>query len=364
MRCSPINIKTLRDDKFNFAYSFDLDSGFYYRTGIYDEKGLDTGKDPFMASYPHLLDVGIMGHCEHGKSGLCVKAGIGCYQNGLNISQANMTLKDFKKIAAESKGKLFQIALGGRGDPELHENFADILRCCRENDIVPNMTTSGFGLTAEKADLMKKYCGAVAVSWYRSEYTLKAIELLLSKGIKTNIHYVLGKNSLKEAYKLLTERKFPPGVNRIIFLLHKPVGLGKSENVLQASDPEVKAFFNLFNDEQYCNMAGFDSCCVPGLINFSPNIHVDSIDTCEGARYSAYITPDMKMTPCSFDQELKFYCDLDKYTIQEAWESLQFERFRTILGTSCPTCSKKSHCLGGCPIKKEIVLCDKIQEVK
>ena len=29
-----------------------------------------------MASFPHLIDVGIMGHCLHGKLGLCAKAGI------------------------------------------------------------------------------------------------------------------------------------------------------------------------------------------------------------------------------------------------------------------------------------------------
>ncbi len=68
-----INLKTVRDDRYRFAYSFDLDTGFYYRTGIYDDAGKDTGKDPFRASYPHLLDVGIMGHCVHGASGLCVK---------------------------------------------------------------------------------------------------------------------------------------------------------------------------------------------------------------------------------------------------------------------------------------------------
>lgn len=359
-----INIKTVKDEKYKFAYSFDLDSGFYYRTSIYDEAGKDTGKDPFMASFPHLLDVGIMGHCVHGSTGLCIKAGVQCYQDGLNKNQDNMTLENFKRIVDQSKGKMFQIALGGRGDPDMHENFEDILSYCRENEIIPNMTTSGFGLTEEKADLIKKYCGAVAVSWYRSDYTLKAIELLLSKGIKTNIHYVLGNNSLKEAYELLTENKIPKGINRVIFLLHKPVGLGKSENVLNPNDPKVVEFFNLFNEERYCNIAGFDSCCVPGIINYSPNIHLDSIDTCEGARYSAYVSSDMKMVPCSFDQDHKWSCNLLECTIEEAWESPEFQRFRTILKTSCPSCSKKAYCLGGCPIKKEIVLCHNIQEVK
>jgi radical SAM protein with 4Fe4S-binding SPASM domain len=305
-----------------------------------------------------------MGHCVHGASGLCMKAGVQCYQDGLHKRQDNMTLEDYKWIVDQSKTRMFQIALGGRGDPEMHEHFEEILSYSRENDIIPNMTTSGYGLTERKVNLIKQYCGAVAVSWYRSDYTIKAIKLLLEQGVKTNIHFVLGNNSIDEAIELLTENKIPKGVNRLIFLLHKPVGLGQSDNVLNASDPKVIKFFNLFNEDRYCDMAGFDSCCVPGLINYSPNIHLDSIDTCEGARYSAYISSDMKMTPCSFDQELKWHYDLRGNSIDEAWESHKFELFRTMLKISCPQCEKKSHCLGGCPIKKEIVLCDHSLEVK
>lgn len=359
-----INLKTVRDDRFQFAYSFDLDSGFYYRTGLINAEGGDSGRDPFRASFPHLLDVGIMGHCEHGSRGLCVKAGVACYQDGWHKQEPNMGLEDYRWLVNQCQGRMFQIALGGRGDPEMHEEFEAILSYSREHNIVPNMTTSGFGLTAEKADLMKTYCGAVAVSWYRSEYTLRAIELLVEKGVKTNIHFVLGNHSLAEAYRLLTGGLWPEGINRIIFLLHKPVGLGRSGNVLEAADPKVREFFQLFNEEKYCNLAGFDSCCVPGLINYSPRIHPDSIDTCEGARYSAYVTPDLKMTPCSFDQEMKWSYDLKGHTVEEAWESRPFEAFRTALKTACPHCAKQSGCLGGCPIKREIVLCEQVQEVK
>ena len=70
----------IEDKKYKFKFAFDTATGAYVRTGILDENGHDTGVDPFMASYPHLIDVGIMGHCIHGKTGLCAKAGIGCYQ--------------------------------------------------------------------------------------------------------------------------------------------------------------------------------------------------------------------------------------------------------------------------------------------
>ena len=216
----------VHDKKYSFKFAFDTETGAYVRTGVLDENGVDTGVDPFMGSYPHLIDVGIMGHCIHGKTGLCSKAGIGCYQSGLFVEEPNMTLENFRSIAEQSKGRCNQFALGGRGDPDQHEHFEEILRICRENNLVPNFTTSGYGMTHEIACFCKKYCGAVAVSWYRSEYTLRAIKMLLDAGVKTNIHYVLGNNSIDEAIMRLENNDFPEGINAVIFLLHKPAGQG------------------------------------------------------------------------------------------------------------------------------------------
>ena len=152
------------DQKYHFLSMFNPKTGAYVRTGIINEHGLDIGVDPFMASFPHLIDVGIMGHCIHGKTGLCVKAGVGCYQSGLTVEEPNMRLEDFVDIAKQCKGRVNQFALGGRGDPDQHENFAEILTTCAKNNIVPNFTTSGYGLTSQMAELAKRYCGAVAVS--------------------------------------------------------------------------------------------------------------------------------------------------------------------------------------------------------
>ena len=82
----------ISDKKYNFKTAFDTNTGAYVRTGILDKEGKDSGVDPFMASFPHLIDVGVMGHCIHGKEGLCVKAGICCYQSGLLVEQPNMTV--------------------------------------------------------------------------------------------------------------------------------------------------------------------------------------------------------------------------------------------------------------------------------
>ena len=347
----------IEDKKYHFKFAFDTETGAYVRTGILDENGKDTGVDPFMASYPHLIDVGIMGHCIHGKTGLCAKAGIGCYQSGLLVEKPNMSLADFRSIAEQSKGRCNQFALGGRGDPDQHEFFEEILKICRENNLVPNFTTSGYGMTPEIAKLCKEYCGAVAVSWYRSEYTLRAIQMLLDAGVKTNIHYVLGKNSIDEAIERLQNNDFPKGINAVIFLLHKPAGQGTKANMLSADDPRVAMFFAEV-DKRHPFKVGMDSCNVPGAINFCKSIMPESLDTCEGGRYSCYISSEMVMVPCSFDQKNRYEVSLRKNTIEEAWNSEAFERFRNKMRGACPGCEKKELCMGGCPLMPEIVFCE------
>lgn len=348
----------IRKDE-NFVTLFDPQTGAYLRTGII-KNGKDTGVDPFMASFPELLDVGIMGHCEHGQKGLCVKAGIECYQDGLHQNKPNMCLQDFESIVRQCRRRTYQFALGGCGDPDQHENFREILEICTKEGIVPNFTTSGLGLTQEKAILCRKYCGAVAVSWYRSEYTVGAIERLVNAGVKTNIHYVLNRFSIHEAVERLTMHDFPEGINAVVFLLHKPVGLGKRENIVTIDNEEFQRLIRLISSDKIAYKIGFDSCTVPALIHIKNNIAENSLDTCEGARWSAYISPDMKIMPCSFDnQEMRWAVDLREYTIEEAWNSRKFEDFRNCFRMACPDCENYRTCMGGCPIRPEIVLCEK-----
>lgn len=364
MKKLPADKYKIFDEKYRFETWFDRKSGSYLRLNIIDDEGKDTGEDPFMASFPHLLDIGIMGHCAHGLSGACSLAGIQCYQSGGKINAPNMTFENFKKIADQCKGRVHQFALGGRGDPDMHEHFEEILMYARKLGIIPNITTSGFGLDEKKAKLIAKYCGAAAVSYYRKDYTQKAIDLLVKAGITTNLHYVLGKNSIDEAIQMLKNGSIPKGIDRIIFLLFKPVGQGNEENVLSAEDERLSILFSMFDNPKTLNRVGYDSCTIPALINYNTKIDPQSFDTCEGARFSAYISSDMMMTPCSFDRAGKYAVSLQDKTIDEVWNSNAFDTFRGILGNSCPDCKNKMNCLGGCPIIPQIVLCKEKQRMK
>ena len=119
--------------------------------------------------------------------------------------------------------------------------------------------------------------------------------MLVNAKVTTNIHYVLSNSSIEEAITLLEQNKFPKGINAVIFLLHKPVGLGQLKNVLPYHDPRLQHFFQLVDSNNYDFKIGFDSCSIPAILSFTSNLSKESIDTCEGARWSVYITADMKM---------------------------------------------------------------------
>lgn len=378
-----LNISLYEDPEYHFREFFDKE------TGLWITGDCEDGTTPFRRSFPSLLDIGIMGHCPNGKVGICAKAGIQCYQNAPNSTRDNMKLEDFKTIIDQCKGKTFQVALGGAGDPNLHENFKEIVEYCRDNGIIPNYTTSGFNLTDEQVEISKQ-CGAVAVSQYSrleigqmpsyqvledgsriptemmqvfsetNPQTNIAIQKFLDAGITTNIHYVLGKNTIKEAIIRLKNNLFPDGINAIVFLLHKPVGLGQESNMLHYDDLEVKEFFELIDNEKFPFKIGFDACSVPGIINFTKNIDSRSTETCEGSRTSAYIDAQMNMMPCSFgNQDKSYYVSLYDHTIKEAWESEVFNNFRNHLFKACPNCENRVNCYGGCPIISNIVLCNR-----
>lgn len=346
------------DKKNKFISMFDPNTGFYMRSGVI-ENGKDTGVDPFMTSFPELLDIGIMQTC------VCShRCNVDCYQKAIERTGKNMSVEDFESILKQGQGKLFQVALGGAGDVDTHENFEEIVKLCRQYGIVPNFTTSGILMTNEKAEICKKYCGAVAVSEHFADYTEKALNMLLDAGVKTNIHYVLSNKSIDTAIDRLKNNSFKHGINAVVFLLYKPVGLGKEENMLRADDPRVKEFFELIDNGNFHHRVGFDSCSAAGIVNFTKQVNLDSLDFCEGARYSAYIDANMNMMPCSFaNQDNNWFINLRERTVQETWDSEIFERFRYSLRNSCSGCKNRSCCAGGCPLVNKITLCDREERV-
>lgn len=336
-----------KDIKYNFIEYFNKYNGTLVRSNVL-ANGIETDVVPTMRSFPELIDVGIMGTCQAGKHGICLAAGVDCYQCAPNRQRKNMTFGNYLKILKQCTGRTFQIALGGAGDPNKHEEFEHILRATVEHRIVPNLTTSGFEITAEEISLISKFCGAVAVSYYSrldqhddetNPITISAIRELINAGCTTNVHYVISKENIKEAIRRIQNGLFPQGINAIVFLLYKPVGLADKSKMLSANDIEYLNFLHILNEGNFPYRIGLDSCQAPAINTFCQSIAPNAIEFCDAARFSMYVDCSMKAYPCSFGHDhLKYEVDLDDISIKEAWLSNQFELFRKQQEYSCTGC--------------------------
>jgi len=326
-------LKRVKNDRYEIL--FDSSTGFEILQGI------NGYSDPFALDYPSLIDIGIMGHCDN----KCVY----CYQG--DLIQPNMKLEHFKRIIDESKKNTMQVALGGRGNPNKHENFLQVVAHCRNNNVVPSYTTSGIDLTQKEVEITKEYCGAVAISMHSKDYTWRAIKMFTEAGCLTNIHYVLSEHSFWPALALVRGENVynecfdTEKINAIIFLLFKPQGRAKDLLDWRLSEDKLALFFReiLANEDKRNFLVGMDSCLVNKMkkldIKLDPMQEM-SVDSCEGARMSCYISPDMKLMPCSFcNQEDEGQSILDS-SIQEIWAGGEkFKNFRNKLvynPTVCP----------------------------
>jgi len=307
--------------------------------GIEVLSGINGHEDPFILDSPNMIDIGIMGHCLNN----CEN----CYQGNIDIP--NMKLEDFKLIIDQCKDHINQVALGGKGDPNKHENFEEILKYCRDNNVIPNYTTSGNGLTDKEVKITREFVGAAAISMYNKDFTYLALNKFLDAKIKTNIHFVISQKTFDDAIKILNgvdiwEGKFPiDKLNAVVFLLFKPQGNGADKKHLCLSNDQITEFSNLLLKPKCIFKIGCDSCMFNKVsqVRQLTNIEKIYVDTCEGSRMSCYISPDMKFMPCSFEDRLKYGIQIDKNnSIQNIWNTGKpFLTFREKLKEnpmSCP----------------------------
>jgi hypothetical protein len=307
--------------------------------GVEIMSGINGNPDPFILDSPNMIDIGIMGHCTNN----CKI----CYQGDLNIP--NMKFEDYKSIINQTKDHINQVALGGKGDPNKHEEFENILLYSRLNNVVPNYTTSGNGLTDEEVYITKMYCGAVAVSNYNQDFTYTAINKFIEKKMKTNIHFVVSQETFTDAIRIMNgediwQGKFPlDKLNAILFLLFKPQGNGADKKHLCLTKDQILLFSMMLLKPKCKFKVGCDSCMINKVSQARKLTEVESIcgDTCEGSRMSCYISPDMKFMPCSFGSKDIYGTQItEDLTIQKIWDhALPFKMFRSILQKnpmSCP----------------------------
>jgi radical SAM protein with 4Fe4S-binding SPASM domain len=280
-----------------------------------------------------------------------------------------MSVSDYRfvldELTSEEYGSIFQVALGG-GEPLLHPDFIEILRITREeHGIIPNYTTCGKFFNQDNLEATHKYCGAVAVSWdpYRNLSPEEISEIgskLKEGGIRSNIHYVISENTIKDAVELVKGKydEYLKDFNAVIFLTYKSTGRAGRSDVIRSQET-LREFLDLVDEPSTKLKVGFDACFVPVLMK-GTKVDTDLVDSCECGFFSVYVNEAMDVMPCSFCNDKKYSYNLKDFSFNEIWQNL-FSGYRTYVDENCKTecedCDKKSDCRGGCPFFNEMFLC-------
>lgn len=336
-------IRQYRDS--GYLVCFDRDNGTMLRVSM-------VGKEPFWnVRGPELLDISITNYCERGCS-FCYRAS--------SPKGEFMPLALYESIMAQAEAAgVMQVALGG-GNPNQHPQFIEILRRTRAHHIIPSYTTNGQAMSDCIYDATKEYCGAVAISWYEPYGdAAEVIEQCYARKIKVNIHYLLHRENVQAATRLLREKNHIfQKVNAIVFLNYKPIH--SPQELCLRDNKDMTDFLNAVREHRGCKL-GFDSCMISYLTKLGEDLASETVDFCEAGRFSAFISEKGVLYPCSFMNDT--CCagiNLAQTTLEQGWrQSVCFQQIREQLSVpgkqrysivDCGLCKQYAMCHGGCPL--------------
>lgn len=194
----------------------------------------DKSKPITELTWPEFYDVALNGDSIKGmcKTGGCTYCYTSANKDGYYTDKAAQKIKDYFGNLTENQ-RPFQVAIGGNGEPTEHPEIIDILRSFNELGIVPNYTTNGVLLHKNNVKLIeatKQYCGGVAITYHPhlEKFFRRGLDLLISEGIKTNIHFVVGnKESIDKFVEVYMDYKNK--VDYFVILPYMNVGFGAND---------------------------------------------------------------------------------------------------------------------------------------
>ena len=284
--------------------------------------------------------------------------------NHTSLEDINLVLSRIKEYG------VCQVALGG-GEPLLHPHIHEVLRLSHSNGIVPNLSTSGMHLSLKTLRMLKKYCGAVAISmenigtrlamWRKTgfENIRQALFALKTFSIPTVIQITLSTDNfcdLDAITDFCLEQKQLYGV---IFLAYKPVGRGTAFSqplsVLDARavSEKLQAMFLKLSRR---TRVGYDCCLAPAIA--APDrktgfVQASHLEGCSALRGSMGISPELDVIPCTFLPH-QVIGNLRQNSLKDIWYGSRAIAFRNAMLNQinhkepCSACNIRNACLGGC----------------
>lgn len=291
----------------------------------------------------------------------------GCYTGATPAGAERPTAEVMTALDRLAAMGVFHVALGG-GEAMLRPDLFAIAAHARSVGLVPNLTTSGIGLTAALAARCRVF-GRVNVSldgvgpvyarsrgYDGSGVALRALKLLSEAGVACGVNYVLGRqtfDALPETLACIAEA----GADEVELLRFKPAGRGAAvyaEHCLtEAQGRALMPLLRRLAAEHPAVTLKVDCSFVPFLCAADPPIEQlerFGVYGCEAGHALAAITAELRATPCSFVE-----ADLgDAGALAERWddhpELLRWRHHHRQAPAPCADCPYRTVCKGGCRV--------------
>ena len=337
------------DPVFNYAYSFtetDFDYDQPSPVGVnpgfvFAPKGYERGRvmsvpgkirqsssAPFMASFPHFIEIDTGGgHWTHDQRA--------------NQDSSSMAASDFEKLISEiqDRGSLLYLSDGdGSGEEPVFKALEDIVGDTDEDRSLNEI------YSFSKADLLY-YSPHRLFLWNHDTTTQEAP---LDKSL-AQILFVLDRDTLPVAISRLQDNTFPEHVEQVFFLFANEEPSIATGHQLTFDNPLVIDFFRLARRRHNFDIR-VNAQAIPLLHKYYYKALPKLMEPCEGGRFSAYISPDMKLHPCKYCLDDRYAVSLKDFSIEEAWNSDVFQQFREAISEHCPDDFPVDNLTYGCPL--------------
>jgi radical SAM protein with 4Fe4S-binding SPASM domain len=261
---------------------------------------------------------------------------------------------------------VFEIALGG-GETGFSERLFQVAEHVRARGMVPNLTTSGFGLDEDKARRASSLFGQVNVSmdgdgpayqatrgWDGAALALRAISLLAGAGARVGVNTVLTR-STAPALEGFGRQLAAAGVSEWQWLRLKPAGRASAIYEQERLTPEqaLQLWPRALQIEQDTGLVlRWDCAMVPFLA--AHDVPVETlqrlcVEGCSGGRSLLARTVEGSWAPCSFAHP-----EQQQGAPDEIWrEGRALSAWRARAASPpepCASCPAQPFCRGGCRI--------------
>lgn len=287
----------------------------------------------------------------------------GCYVNATPKGDQMTAQQAFRAIDALAAQGVFHIALGG-GEAMEHEDLFAIAAYARDKGLVPNLTTSGQGMTPELAERCRVFgqinvsIDAVGANRGSLPFSEAANALRLLRAVKkeVGINCVVSRSSYDGLPAVVRFAK-KLRLSEVEFLRFKPAGRGLpifgDENLLPAQCRGIyrRTLWLAFRHRMRIKL---DCSFAPMVFAHSPSRRAAEflgVVGCEGGNILASVMPNGQLTGCSFGGPEEGSA-FETGTVARVWKS-GFGAFRDYISRApepCRSCHYLSLCKGGCRV--------------